>query len=157
MLKGWQAVSDAEFRQEFFPVMPERGVTEIVAQGDSLNKVFIKSQETADGPGYPGYELDMEDPVGDVVVVHKMKNLGFVNIPYIGAGMEDSVRIKGELLPVSRFFLRKPSDPPVASGGGKCKVFFFIFIKFFQDFKKRRLYIYGVHFIGLYNCDVMKK
>jgi hypothetical protein len=39
----------------------------------------------------------MEDSMGNVVVVDKIKNLSFVDIPGIGQGMKYAIRIHGEI------------------------------------------------------------
>jgi hypothetical protein len=69
----------------------------------------------------------MKHPVGDVVIIYQVKDLGLVNIPRVGQGMKDAIRVHGIVLPVTRIeaFLRKTSDGifAVGSQAGKNAVF----------------------------------
>jgi hypothetical protein len=106
MLERCQAIFYAQVGEELFPVMAERGVADIVAKGNSLDKIFIEMQEAADSPGYPGYQLNMQNPVGYMIIGNEGKDLGFVDIPGVGTGVEDPVGIEGELLAIPDFLFR---------------------------------------------------
>ena len=56
-------------REDAFPVVAERGVADIVAQGDGLQQVLVQPQKLADGAGDLGKELDVQHPVADVFMV----------------------------------------------------------------------------------------
>jgi hypothetical protein len=86
--------------------MAEGGVTDIVAKGNSLDKIFIEMQEAADSPGYSGYQLNMQNPVGYMIIGDEGKDLGFVDIPGVGTGVEDPVGIEGKLLAIPDFLFR---------------------------------------------------
>jgi hypothetical protein len=83
----------AEIGEHSFPIMPEWGVSDVVSQGNRLNEIFIQAQESADGSGNFGYQLNMEDPVGNMIVLDQIKYLCFIDIPRICPGMENPVRI----------------------------------------------------------------
>jgi hypothetical protein len=87
----------ANFGKILFAVMAKRTMSNIVSQSYCLEKILVQSQKAANGPGYLGDQLDMEDSMGNVVVVDKIKNLSFVNIPGIGQGMKYAIRIHGEI------------------------------------------------------------
>jgi hypothetical protein len=79
-----------------------------MAQGDRFYKVFIQRQETAACSSDLGNKLDMEHAMGDVIIFDQVKHLCFVDIAGISMGVEDSISIKGETLPVplsDAFFL----------------------------------------------------
>jgi hypothetical protein len=100
MLKRTQPVLAAEGRENAFTFMAKRRMANIMAKGDGLDQVLIKPEESTDGPGNPRNDLNMQDPVGDMIVVHQGKHLGFIDVAGIGFGMEDAVRILGKGLPV---------------------------------------------------------
>jgi hypothetical protein len=65
-----------------------------MAQGYGLQKVGVQTQVPAYGPGHAGDHLDMEDPMGYMVVFQQVKNLGLINIAGIGLGVEYAVHIQ---------------------------------------------------------------
>jgi hypothetical protein len=86
-------VLPAEIGEHSFSVMPERGVSDIVSQGNRFNKIFIQPQESPDGPGDFGDQLNMKHPMGNMIVLDQIEYLCFIDIPHIGPRMEDPVRI----------------------------------------------------------------
>ena len=90
----------AEVREKGLPVMAERGVSYIMAQGDSLDQILIQTKKTTYGAGYTGYKLNMQSPVGDMVVGHQAEDLGLVNITGVGPGVEDPVGVEGKILSI---------------------------------------------------------
>jgi hypothetical protein len=79
-----QAVFQRKLGEKPLPVVPEGAVPDIVAQGDGLNKVFVQGKQAAAGSGDLGNELDVQNAVGDVVILNQVKNLGLVDVPGIG-------------------------------------------------------------------------
>ena len=91
----------AESREDPFTIMAERGVTDVVAQGDGFDEILVEAQVAADGAGNLGKELDVENPVADVLVFYEIKNLGLVDIAGIGSGMQDAVGVHRVILTVA--------------------------------------------------------
>ena len=90
--------------------MSEWSVADVMPQGDSFDEVFVKSQETADIACDFGKKLDMQNSVGDVVVINQVEDLGFVYVAGIRQRVNDPVRIKREILSVPALYslLRLP-------------------------------------------------
>ena len=78
--------------------MTERGVPDVVSQGDVLDQVFIEPQQTADGAGDFGDQLYMQHAMGDMVMFDQVKDLGLVDVTGIGLGMQNPVRIQRKML-----------------------------------------------------------
>jgi len=85
-------------RKNPLPVMPEGGMPDVVAQGDGLDEVFIQPQILADGPADLGKQLHVQHPVADMLMIDEVKNLGLVDVPGVGPGMENAVRVHREVL-----------------------------------------------------------
>ncbi len=64
--------------------MAKGWVADIVAQRNGFDQILVEIEIAADGSGYPRNQLNMKDPVGDVVVSDQAENLGFVDIAGIG-------------------------------------------------------------------------
>jgi hypothetical protein len=90
-----------ESGEDPFAVMAEGGVTDVVAEGYGFDEILIKAQVSANGTGNLGKELDVENPVANVFVFYEIKDLGFVDIAGIGAGMQDAVGVHREILAVT--------------------------------------------------------
>ena len=73
-----------ECGQEMFAIVTERGVADIMAQGDGLNEIFVEMEKTADGSGNAGDQLHVQNPVGNVVVGDQAEDLGLVDVAGIG-------------------------------------------------------------------------
>ena len=93
--------------------MSERNMADIVSQSNRFDQVLVKPQKTTDRSGNLGNQLHMEDPVGDMVVFHQVKNLGFIDIAGISQGIENAIHINGETLAVIpvQAALRLPTQP----------------------------------------------
>src|SRR5208283_1754256 len=87
MEKFPEVVFFAEIREAGFAEVSVRDVTDIVPERDRLNQVLVEPQAPADSTCDLRDELDMDHPVGDVIVLHKIKNLGLVDVPRICPGM----------------------------------------------------------------------
>jgi hypothetical protein len=113
------AAGRADIGQKAFTIMPERSVSNIMAQGDGFNEIFIQMQKPADGPGDFRYQLNMQHTMGDMVVLDEVKHLCFIDISRIGPGMKNPVDIQGERLSVvrSQVFFRVASKSFPASDG----------------------------------------
>ena len=86
--------------------MPEGCMTDVMAQCDGFNEVFIQSQKPADGTGNFRYQLNMENTMGDVVILDQVKNLGFVNIAGICTRVKYYIHIQGKGLTIVGFKMR---------------------------------------------------
>ena len=73
--------------------MAEGCVTDIVSQGYGLDEIQIKAEHRADVPGDSGYQLDMQRPTGDVIVLIEGKDLGFVRVAVVERQMHDFLHI----------------------------------------------------------------
>jgi hypothetical protein len=102
---------DTEFRKKQLSGVAKRGMADIMAQANSLDQIFVEKQVAANGSGYSRDKLDMEDPVGDMVVSDQAENLGLIDIAGISAGVKNAVGILGEVLPVApQLFLPAPDS-----------------------------------------------
>jgi hypothetical protein len=116
-------MSLAELGENAFAVVTEGGVADVVPQGDSLEEILVQTKIPADGPGDLGEELDVQDPVTDMLVFDEVKDLGFVDVAGVGPGMEDAVGVYGKILAVAflnAFFKAAPDGLGTPGGiGGK--------------------------------------
>lgn len=101
VLKWRQAMFHAEFGQKGFSVMTEGWMADIMPEGYCLDQVFVQVEEAANSAGNARNQLHMQYPVGDVVVFNQAEYLGFVYVPGICLGVQNTVGIKGELLAIS--------------------------------------------------------
>jgi hypothetical protein len=90
----------AQFGKVRFTVVPEGTMPDVVSQSDCLDQVFVETQKSSDGPGYLGYKLNMEDSVGDMVIIHEVEDLSLVYISCVCKGVENSVRVNRIILPM---------------------------------------------------------
>jgi hypothetical protein len=77
-------------------------MTDIMTKSYGLDQIFIQFKKTPYGPGDLGDKLYVQNPVGDMIVFYKIKDLGFVDVAGIGQRMEDPVRVNREILAVSQ-------------------------------------------------------
>ena len=68
-------------------------VPDIMPECDRLDQILVEAEGSPDRPGDPRDQLDMDHPVGDMVVLHEIEDLGLVDIPGIGPGVDDTVCI----------------------------------------------------------------
>jgi hypothetical protein len=64
----------------------------------------------------------MKDPVGDVIVLDEIEDLGFVDVTGIGLGVKDAVPVEREALPVAGqnfFLLILPDGLPAETSVGR--------------------------------------
>jgi len=90
-----------QFGKVRFTVVPEGAMPYVVSQSYCLDQVFVETQKSSDGPGYLGYELNMEDSVGDMVIIHEVEDLSLVYISCVCEGVENSVRVDRIVLPMA--------------------------------------------------------
>lgn len=107
----------AQRREALFAVMAEGGVTDVVAEGDRLDKILVEMEKTPHRTGDFGNELDMQHPVRDMIVLDQGEHLGLVDVTSVGAGMENAVGILGKGLPVSLLRFRQTPHCLHAQGG----------------------------------------
>jgi len=70
-------------------------MTYVMPECDRFYEILVQSQAPPYRPRNLRYELDMDNPVGDVIVFHQVKDLGLVNVPRICPGMDDAIGIAG--------------------------------------------------------------
>jgi hypothetical protein len=85
----------AEFRQAGFPEMPVWDMTDIMAEGNCFNQIFVQSQASPDRPCDLRYDLHMDNAVSDMVIFDKVKDLRLVDIPRVCPSMDDPIGIPG--------------------------------------------------------------
>ena len=73
--------------------MPERGVTEIVAEPDRLDEVLVEEERAADGAGDLGHLEGMGEAGPVVVAGGSDKDLGLVHQPAKALGVEDAIAV----------------------------------------------------------------
>ena len=81
--------------QTVLPEVPVRDMPDIMTECDCLDKILVQTKASPDRSCNLGNELDMNDTMGDVVVFHKGKDLGLVNVPGVCPCMDDPVSITG--------------------------------------------------------------
>jgi len=99
--KGPDAMSLAELGEDALTIMTEGGVADVVSQGDGFEEILVQTEITTDGTSDLGEELDVQNPMTDVLMLDEVKDLGFVDITGISLGMEDAVGVYGKILAVS--------------------------------------------------------
>ena len=57
----------------FFTEVAKGGMSDVMAEGDGLDQVFVEGQGAPDGAPDPGDELDVQDSMRDVVVLKNEK------------------------------------------------------------------------------------
>jgi hypothetical protein len=121
----------AQIGKDSLPIVPERRVSDIMSEGNGFNQVFIQSEKATNGPGNFGDQLDMQNPVGNMIILDKIKDLGFINITGIRKRMQDTVRVDRKVLPVAlnNLVICYPSDSLAAQTGPLRKPVFFHFIE----------------------------
>jgi hypothetical protein len=107
MKKGTHAVALATLGEEPLSIVSKGCMADVMAQSNGFDQVQVQSKQMSNGPRHFGYELHVEHPVGDVIILDEVENLGFVDIAGIGQRVEYPVGIHGKSLPVTpvnRFF-----------------------------------------------------
>jgi len=119
--KAIQAMLPAELIEDAFTDMAKGRMADVMAQGNGLDQILVEAQAAANGPADPGDQLDMENPVRDMIIVNQGKDLGLVNIAAVGPGMEDTVTIPGKLRTVIVAGFRPPPEADCAGTGKRRK------------------------------------
>ena len=78
-----------EVLQHLLPPVPERGVPQVVPEGDGLGQIHVQAEGPADGRGDGGHVQGVLHPGADMVVVRGEEHLGLVFQPPEGHGMDD--------------------------------------------------------------------
>lgn len=107
---------DTDFREKFFSFMAEGWVTDIMAKGDGFDQIFVEIEKAPYGSGNARNQLNMNNPVGNVIVGDETEDLGFVDISAVGPGVKDTVGIEGKCLPVAILFFS--FSPPCVNTAG---------------------------------------
>ncbi len=89
------AVPLAECRETGLAKMTIRDMAYVMPERDRLNEILVQPQASPDRPRDFRYELDMDDPVGDVVIFDKVKDLRLVDVSRVCPCMDDAIRIAG--------------------------------------------------------------
>ena len=80
--------------------MTERRVPDVVTEGNPFYEILIEPQKSADRSCNFGNQLHMQNTVGDVVIFNKVEHLRLINVPGIGKGVKDPIRVHCKVLPV---------------------------------------------------------
>ena len=100
--------------------VPERGVTEIVAEPDRLDEVLVEEERPADGAGDLGHLEGMGEAGPVVVAGGSDKDLGLVHQPAKALGVEDPVAVALERgSQVALRLWRGPLRPAARRAGGR--------------------------------------
>jgi hypothetical protein len=122
MEKRTYTVSLRNLGEKSLAIVAERGVTNVMSKGYGLNEVLIESQETPHSPGYLGDKLNVQDAMGDMIILDEIKHLSFIHVARIGERMENPIRIQCEILPMAHenlLFLFPPHCLPTQAGMGR--------------------------------------
>ena len=96
----------------------------------------------------------MQNPVGYVVIADHVENLGFINVPGIGPGMEDAVGINGKGLPVAGLSICLASYPIFAQCCKVGKEISLLCIKLLFNIQQLGIIIFiRTHIISLKQCE----
>ena len=93
---------EAQVGEKAFTIVAKWWMADIMPHGNGLDEIFIKAQKTTNRSGDAGNQLNVKNPVGDMIVGNKRKYLCFINISAVGSGVKNPVCIKGKLLPICR-------------------------------------------------------
>ena len=104
-----------------FALMTKRRMTYIMAERDRLDQILVEPEKATDSSSNTRDDLNMQNPVSDMIVVNQRENLGFIDIAGIGFGMEDAVGILGKGLPVIRQGFAGPANGITARAGKDTK------------------------------------
>jgi hypothetical protein len=108
----------AELREAGLAEMPVGDMADIVPERDRLDQILVEPETPPDGAGDLGDELDMDDPVRDMVIINEIEDLRLVDIPGVGPGMDDPVRVAG--IGCADIFCRPVMTPDcIGTYGGK--------------------------------------
>ena len=91
MPEGRQAVLFCQLFEHRFSLMPEGGVTEVMACGDGAGKFRIETEIGGNGVADRFHMLDMFDAGADVVVGHIEEDLRFALQPTVGQRVQNAV------------------------------------------------------------------
>ena len=86
--------------QRFFAGVPERRVTDVVNQGQSLDQVHVKAELAGDGAGNLRHLQRVSQPVAKMIGETAGKNLGLGLQPAESAGMNDPVAVALEIVAI---------------------------------------------------------
>ena len=76
-------MSFGDFGEESFTVMAERGMPNVMCKSNGFNKILVEFEQSPYGPGYLGDQLNVENPMGDMIVFDEIEDLGFINVSRI--------------------------------------------------------------------------
>jgi hypothetical protein len=82
----------------FFSGVTERGVAEIVAEGDRLREVFVETERAGYGTGYLHHLQGVREACPEVVAVRGDEDLGLVHEPAEGLGVDNAVPVALEVV-----------------------------------------------------------
>jgi hypothetical protein len=89
------AVPLAECREAGFAKVAVGDMANIMPESNRFNQILVQPQASPDSPGNFRHELDVDDPVGYVVVFDKVEDLCLVNVSRVCPCMDDAIRIAG--------------------------------------------------------------
>jgi hypothetical protein len=106
-------------------------MADIMPQSNRFYEVFIQPEKTANGARDFGNQLYMKHPVRNVIIVYQIKDLGLVYVPCVGQGMQDAIRVRRIVLPVSGIYalVRETANSILAASSKRRKEDFFPFVQ----------------------------
>jgi hypothetical protein len=67
-----------------------------MTKSDGFNQIQIQVQSAADGSGDSRYQLNVQTPSGDVIVLHQRVDLGLIAVTVIEGAVENLINIPGK-------------------------------------------------------------
>lgn len=110
---------DAELVEERLPEVAVGHVADVVAEGDRLDQVLVQAEGSSDRPCDLRDQLDVEDAVGDVVVLDEVEDLGLVDVARVGLRVDDPVGVPEERRPDDRILGFAAGSPEVVIVPGR--------------------------------------
>ena len=68
-------------------------MADIVTERDRLDEIFVETEGTANRTGDPRDQLDVDDPVGDMIVLDQIEDLCLIDVTGIGTGMNNPISV----------------------------------------------------------------
>jgi hypothetical protein len=93
--KSAYTVFFAECREAGLAKVAVRDMSDVMPESNCFNEIFVQPQAAPDRPGDLRDELDMNHPVGDVIIFDKVKDLSLVYVARVRPCVDDPVCIPG--------------------------------------------------------------
>lgn len=130
VVKMSDARTETQIGEKTFTVVAKGRMPDIMPQRDGFDKVLVEAQEAPHRSGDFGYQLNVKNTMGDVIVFHQIEDLGLVDVSGIGPGMKNSICIHGKgksVIGSQQSFRSAPHRMRVAHGVAGERSFFRVF------------------------------